>query len=419
MKKRNGYHERTIRELDINEHGIVIGEPLDDFQASSRASRPTSARPRSCWIRTRCSEPRPCARRRAARARRARRRARTARRSRSCSRSRGIALPRAAGRAALCAALRSAAPARSSSPRKRSSRTRRCSSSASRTQDGLVGLARSSFCRGPGARPPRWRTSSRTLGNVSVVERPVRMSTLVTLFARACARASGSTRCASTWRSRRSAARDPRRRAALPLARREHRGLRDLHDRRAKAASRAGTAAPSSILGYTARRKSSASRPTASSRPRTSTCSQREMQRSARDGPRHEHAAGACARTRSISSSRGVTDRRARRRRPAARLSRSSCSDVTDRRRIEAEREHLLAVRARRAQRSRARQPHEGRVPRHAQPRAAHAAERDPRLGADAAAQPERLPRELAEGARASSSATRARRRRSSKTCST
>jgi circadian clock protein KaiC len=32
VKKRNGYHERTIRELDLNEKGIVIGEPLSDFQ---------------------------------------------------------------------------------------------------------------------------------------------------------------------------------------------------------------------------------------------------------------------------------------------------------------------------------------------------------------------------------------------------
>jgi circadian clock protein KaiC len=31
VKKRNGAHERTIRELDLNETGIVIGEPLDDF----------------------------------------------------------------------------------------------------------------------------------------------------------------------------------------------------------------------------------------------------------------------------------------------------------------------------------------------------------------------------------------------------
>jgi circadian clock protein KaiC len=31
VKKRNGYHERTIRELDLNERGIVIGEPLTDF----------------------------------------------------------------------------------------------------------------------------------------------------------------------------------------------------------------------------------------------------------------------------------------------------------------------------------------------------------------------------------------------------
>lgn len=31
VKKRNGYHERTIRELDTNEHGILIGKPLVDF----------------------------------------------------------------------------------------------------------------------------------------------------------------------------------------------------------------------------------------------------------------------------------------------------------------------------------------------------------------------------------------------------
>jgi circadian clock protein KaiC len=31
VKKRNGFHERTIRELDLNEHGIVIGEPLSNF----------------------------------------------------------------------------------------------------------------------------------------------------------------------------------------------------------------------------------------------------------------------------------------------------------------------------------------------------------------------------------------------------
>jgi circadian clock protein KaiC len=32
VKKRNGFHERTIRELDINDRGLVIGEPLEDFQ---------------------------------------------------------------------------------------------------------------------------------------------------------------------------------------------------------------------------------------------------------------------------------------------------------------------------------------------------------------------------------------------------
>ena len=31
VKKRNGYHERTIRELDMSERGIVIGEPLEEF----------------------------------------------------------------------------------------------------------------------------------------------------------------------------------------------------------------------------------------------------------------------------------------------------------------------------------------------------------------------------------------------------
>jgi circadian clock protein KaiC len=32
VKKRNGYHERTIRELDMNEQGLLIGEPLEGFQ---------------------------------------------------------------------------------------------------------------------------------------------------------------------------------------------------------------------------------------------------------------------------------------------------------------------------------------------------------------------------------------------------
>ena len=31
VKKRNGYHERTIRELDLDERGVVIGEPLTEF----------------------------------------------------------------------------------------------------------------------------------------------------------------------------------------------------------------------------------------------------------------------------------------------------------------------------------------------------------------------------------------------------
>jgi len=32
VKKRNGYHERTIREIDMNASGVVIGEPLEGFQ---------------------------------------------------------------------------------------------------------------------------------------------------------------------------------------------------------------------------------------------------------------------------------------------------------------------------------------------------------------------------------------------------
>lgn len=32
MKKRNGFHEKTIRELDFNGDGIIIGEPLSGFQ---------------------------------------------------------------------------------------------------------------------------------------------------------------------------------------------------------------------------------------------------------------------------------------------------------------------------------------------------------------------------------------------------
>jgi circadian clock protein KaiC len=32
IKKRNGYHERTIREIDMDERGVVVGEPLEGFQ---------------------------------------------------------------------------------------------------------------------------------------------------------------------------------------------------------------------------------------------------------------------------------------------------------------------------------------------------------------------------------------------------
>jgi circadian clock protein KaiC len=32
VKKRNGYHERTIRELDMDKNGLIIGEPLSEFQ---------------------------------------------------------------------------------------------------------------------------------------------------------------------------------------------------------------------------------------------------------------------------------------------------------------------------------------------------------------------------------------------------
>jgi circadian clock protein KaiC len=31
VKKRNGFHERTIRELDLDARGVIIGEPLTDF----------------------------------------------------------------------------------------------------------------------------------------------------------------------------------------------------------------------------------------------------------------------------------------------------------------------------------------------------------------------------------------------------
>ena len=58
--------------------------------------------------------------------------------------------------------------------------------------------------------------------------------------------------------------------------------------------------------------------------------------------------------------------------------------DVTDKRRIESRARAAVAVRACRAQRGRAREPHEGRVPGDAEPRAAHAAERDSRLVAGA-----------------------------------
>jgi circadian clock protein KaiC len=32
VKKRNGHHERTIREIDMSERGVTIGPPLEDFQ---------------------------------------------------------------------------------------------------------------------------------------------------------------------------------------------------------------------------------------------------------------------------------------------------------------------------------------------------------------------------------------------------
>jgi circadian clock protein KaiC len=32
VKKRSGKHEKTIRELEVDEEGIHIGEPLSDFQ---------------------------------------------------------------------------------------------------------------------------------------------------------------------------------------------------------------------------------------------------------------------------------------------------------------------------------------------------------------------------------------------------
>ena len=32
VKKRNGFHERTIREIEMGQGGLIIGEPLEDFQ---------------------------------------------------------------------------------------------------------------------------------------------------------------------------------------------------------------------------------------------------------------------------------------------------------------------------------------------------------------------------------------------------
>jgi circadian clock protein KaiC len=36
VKKRTGGHEDTIRELHINGHGLMLGEPLDAFQGVLR-----------------------------------------------------------------------------------------------------------------------------------------------------------------------------------------------------------------------------------------------------------------------------------------------------------------------------------------------------------------------------------------------
>ncbi len=46
FKKRTGGHERSLRELQITSKGVVIGEPLVDFAAFSRASPNTPERPR-------------------------------------------------------------------------------------------------------------------------------------------------------------------------------------------------------------------------------------------------------------------------------------------------------------------------------------------------------------------------------------
>ena len=76
----------------------------------------------------------------------------------------------------------------------------------------------------------------------------------------------------------------------------------------------------------------------------------------------------------------------------------------------------VARVRAGRAGRGRAGEPDEGRVPRHAQPRAAHAAERDPRLVADPRGRQHGTRRTWPRGC-GPSSATPGARRRSSKTC--
>ena len=84
-----------------------------------------------------------------------------------------------------------------------------------------------------------------------------------------------------------------------------------------------------------------------------------------------------------------------------------SCVDITESKQLQADREETLERRARRARGGRARRPAQGRVPRHAVARAAHAAERHPRLGADAAPASARQ-RRRARAASRSSSATRA-----------
>ena len=169
---------------------------------------------------------------------------------------------------------------------------------------------------------------------------------------------------------------------------------------------------------------SSCSTPTAGSRPGTSAPSASRATRPARSSGRHfsifypqeargqrlarARAARSPPRTAASSTTAGACARTARCSGPTSRSPRCATRtgrllgfakltrDLTESKRIEAielagqQREELLRGRAQRAHGGAARDPHQGRIPRHAVARAAHAAERDPRLDADPAARPGR-----------------------------